>query len=63
MHDLNPKNLHINGLFFYKIRKKTIFVVLLGVIPIIKFFQKIQLHQVFSLKAPNTIRSFRKSYK
>ena len=34
MHDLNPKNLHINGLFFYKIRKKTIFVVFLGVIPI-----------------------------
>ena len=40
VHDLNQKNLHINGLYFCKIKKNPILGVFLGIIPNIIFFTK-----------------------
>ena len=48
VHDLNPENLHINGLIFWKIKKKSIFRVFWGIIILkMSFFR-----QFFTLKAP-----------
>ena len=41
VHDLNPKNLHINGqFFFFENPKNPIFGVFLGIIPKMRFFPK-----------------------
>ena len=40
VHDLNPKNLHINGLIFLLNLKKNILGVYLGIIPKMRFFPK-----------------------
>ena len=48
MHDLNPKNLHISGLFsFFAKSKKTCLGVFLGIIPKIRFFPKNSAPSVF----------------
>ena len=46
-HDLNPKNLHINGLIFLQNPKNPILGVLLAIIPKIRFFCKAQVLQFF----------------
>ena len=59
MHNLTPKNLHINGLFFAKL-KKSYFWVFLGIIPKMNFFfQKSGCVSFLRLKQPNFMRSFR----
>ena len=40
VHDLDPKNLDINGLLFFTKSKKLYFLVFLGIIPKIIFFPK-----------------------
>ena len=47
VHDLNPKNLHINGLFFLQNPKNPIFGVISGIIPKIRLFPKNLVPSVF----------------
>ena len=59
MHNLTPKNLHINGLFFCKI-KKIPFLGVFGHYPQNEiFFQKSDYVSFLRLKQPNFMRSFR----
>ena len=52
VHDLNPKNLHINGFFFFvQNPKNSIFGVFLGIIPKMRFFPETPTPSVFTLKA------------
>ena len=51
VHDLNPKNLHINGLYFSK-SKKLYFGSVLGYYPQNEIFSKNPASPVFTLKAP-----------
>ena len=47
LHDLNPKNLHINEQFFLQNPKKPILGVFLGIIPKGRFFPKNLAQSVF----------------
>ena len=61
VHDLNPKNLHINELIFCKVqRKRTIFGVFWHYPQNDIFPQKIRLCQFFSLRHPNLMKRLRK---
>ena len=50
-HNLNPENLHINGLIFCEIQN-SIFRVFLGIISKMRFFPKNLLHQFFTYQDP-----------
>ena len=58
MHDLNSKNLHIDGLFFFQ--KKKHFLGDFGHYSQNEIFPKIQLRQLFILKAPQLHEKFQK---
>ena len=60
MHDLNPKNLHMNGLIFLQNKKPPIFRVLLGIIPKLRFFPKNLAVIFLVVRHSNFMRSFRK---
>ena len=47
VHDLNPKNLHNNGLFFLQNPKNPIFEAFLGIIPKMRFFPQNPAPSVF----------------
>ena len=62
MHDLNPENPHINGLFFYFLQnqKNLILGVFLGIVPKWDFSQNLALSVFLPLRHRNFMRSFRK---